>query len=537
MFQPLEIEKISTPTSFAPGVSRKLGATVAVEADLRVGVVVDDDQIVRARELDGSLEVPGLDDRARRVVRVVEVEHVRARGDLVRDRVEVREEAVRPPRAEGSEARRRRTAARRCRAGSRDPATARRRRGRAARARCGRRPPCRRGPARSPSPGRARRRSGRRRRRQPPRGAPPSRGWSGTGGCAASRAPRDQRVHDRLRRRQVRVADPQADHVDALALLLRELALELGEEVRRHRVEALREPHTSNSSASSTRADLLGRPGQARLAARELDQEVPAGEMDGHGALAPAVRRRGRAHGDGARAGGERLPRSPLPDADRELVRAVHADELDVCALREALVRLDERAEPQQLGASGSRRMTACGLPTETGVSSTCSPSTEIVSGSPTSTAPMSVSTSTPSRIRAATSRGPTRDPDLVRAATPREPARGNAGAVAGELSRRAVRIPDHDLGPVAVGRDHLEDPVGANAEVVVADAPDLLGRERCREPFPLHEQVVVPEPVPLRELHPARARLPRISSATSAGGRSARTGTSPGIRRIHLRW
>ncbi len=128
-------------------------------------------------------------------------------------------------------------------------------------------------------------------------------------------------------------------------------------------------------------------------------------------------------------------------------------------------------------------------------------------------------------------------DPHLLRAAAPGEPACGDARTVSGELGRRAVRVPDHDLRPVAVGRDHLEDPVRADAEVVVADTPDLLGREWRGELVPLHEQVVVPEPVPLRELHPAPARLPSISVATSAGGRSARTGTSPGIRRIHLRW
>ena len=56
MFQPLESEKISTPTSFAPGVSRKLGGAVAVEGDLGVRVVVHDDQVAVARELDRVLE-------------------------------------------------------------------------------------------------------------------------------------------------------------------------------------------------------------------------------------------------------------------------------------------------------------------------------------------------------------------------------------------------------------------------------------------------------------------------------------------------
>jgi hypothetical protein len=57
----------------------------------------------------------------------------------------------------------------------------------------------------------------------------------------------DQGVHDGPRRRKVGVADPEADHVDALASLLRELAFQLGEEVRRDRVEPLGEPHSGSS--------------------------------------------------------------------------------------------------------------------------------------------------------------------------------------------------------------------------------------------------------------------------------------------------
>jgi len=52
--------------------------------------------------------------------------------------------------------------------------------------------------------------------------------------------------------------------------------------------------------------------------------------------------------------------------------------------------------------------MTACGLPTETGVNSSASPSTSSFSGSPTSTRPIWVSTWSPPRIVAVTSRGPT---------------------------------------------------------------------------------------------------------------------------------
>ena len=53
-------------------------------------------------------------------------------------------------------------------------------------------------------------------------------------------------------------------------------------------------------------------------------------------------------------------------------------------------------------------RITACGFPTETGVNSSSEPLIASVSGAPTSTLPISVSTMSPPRMRAATSRGPT---------------------------------------------------------------------------------------------------------------------------------
>ena len=84
-----------------------------------------------------------------------------------------------------------------------------------------------------------------------------------------------------------------------------------------------------------------------------VDLQVAAGQVHGHRALAPAVGDAGRAGRDRARARRERLPRPALPDADGDVVLAVHPDELDVRAFREALVVLDQRAEPQQLGAVG----------------------------------------------------------------------------------------------------------------------------------------------------------------------------------------
>src|SRR4051812_11640582 len=73
--------------------------------------------------------------------------------------------------------------------------------------------------------------------------------------------------------------------------------------------------------------------------------------MNGHRTLAPSVRDRGCCRGNRARPRGEGLPRSALPDADEDVIRTVHAHELDVRALREPLVVLDERPEPQQVAA------------------------------------------------------------------------------------------------------------------------------------------------------------------------------------------
>ena len=146
--------------------------------------------------------------------------------------------------------------------------------------------------------------------------------------------------------------------------------------------------------------------------------------------------------------------------------------------------------------------MTACGLPTETGVNSSSEPLTASVSGAPTSTLPISVSTIEPAAHARDDLARPDGDDDLVGAAPAREPAGGDARPVAGELGRRAVRVPDDDLGARPVGGEHLEDPVGADADVVVAEPADERRLEREADLSPLDEQVVVAEPVPLRESH-----------------------------------
>jgi hypothetical protein len=67
---------------------------VAVEGVLAVGVVVDDEDVVPAGELDGALEEREVRRRGGRVVRVVQPEHAGQAARLVRDRVEVDQEVV-----------------------------------------------------------------------------------------------------------------------------------------------------------------------------------------------------------------------------------------------------------------------------------------------------------------------------------------------------------------------------------------------------------------------------------------------------------
>src|SRR5262245_41064309 len=75
--------------------------------------------------------------------------------------------------------------------------------------------------------------------------------------------------------------------------------------------------------------------------------------MHGHWALAPTLLDGGARNRDRARSGGERLPSAAFPDGRRHVVRAVDVYELDVRAVRKALVRLDRRPEPQELVAVG----------------------------------------------------------------------------------------------------------------------------------------------------------------------------------------
>ena len=290
---------------------------------------MDDEDLVLAGELDDPLEEAVGDDRAGRVVRVVEehqpgaVEVVGRRSRRGRGRSRARARAAAAP------PRRRRAAGRRCRPGSRGRRRARRRRGRGRRSRGCRCTPWRRSPGSPRSRGRSRRRSGARRSARTPRGTPRGRGSTGTGGARVG----DRRLHrlDDVRiGRRVGIADPEADHVDPRRLLVGDLALELGEHVGRNRLEALgwvgerhgparlarsRLERIRERSASSPRAR-SGCAVPVRVTSRsprDLDGQLAAVELDRDRARRAAQERgdRGAAR---AGPGGERLPHPALED-------------------------------------------------------------------------------------------------------------------------------------------------------------------------------------------------------------------------------
>ena len=105
-----------------------------------------------------------------------------------------------------------------------------------------------------------RRRSAARRRRRPPRGTRPGRGWTGTGACPG-RGPR--RVIASTMCAGVGVSGspiPSEITSTPAASLLRDLALELGEQVRRDALEALRlGAHDASSSARTNSSRELAR--------------------------------------------------------------------------------------------------------------------------------------------------------------------------------------------------------------------------------------------------------------------------------------
>src|SRR5215204_6497825 len=372
---------------------------VAVEADLGVGVVVDENQVVRPRELDGALEGPLRKDRARGVVRVVEVEQIGSPDHIVGNRLEIREELVLRRQRQIVDVGAREDRARRVR---RVP-------GRRAQRHLARVKACHRDvPDRLLAP---QRRHDLRRRIELDAEAVAVEGRRRlthlvgavvrrilVGGGVSERFCRG--LNDCRGRRHVGIADREADDVDALPSLRLHEPLELSEEVRRNRVEPLREPHRPSSSlASPLKISCAGPVRRACIESSSSTRRSPPARWTVTGlwhqpraTATPAV--------------------SPAPRSQTPTVMSPGPS----TRTSWTFVRSGNRSWFSMSGPSrskssrsGSRRTTACGFPTEAGVNSTVSSPTSSVSGSCTSTAPMSISTSRPSRILATTLRGPTR--------------------------------------------------------------------------------------------------------------------------------
>jgi hypothetical protein len=90
----------------------------------------------------------------------------------------------------------------------------------------------------------------------------------------------------------------------------------------------------------------------------------------------------------------------------------------------------------------------------------------------------------------------------------PREPCGDDPCSVSGQLRCRAVGIPDQQLGPRTVDRHDFEQPVGADAVVVVTQTPHTVRCQWVGKLSPLDQQVIVAERLPLRQFHlrPRRA-------------------------------
>ena len=124
-------------------------------------------------------------------------------------------------------------------------------------------------------------------------------------------------------------------------------------------------------------------------------------------------------------------------------------------------------------------RTTACGFPTETGVTSSRSPATSSVSGAPTSTSPSSCSTSPSSRMCARHRARADVHLHVRPARALREPGGRDPRAVARHLGERAVGVPDQHRRLVVGRGEHLEDAVRADACAVAerrAPAPAVSG-------------------------------------------------------------
>jgi hypothetical protein len=169
--------------------------------------------------------------------------------------------------------------------------------------------------------------------------------------------------------------------------------------------------------------------------------------------LAVAVRRGGDR--DRTRAGGRRLPHAALPDPRRDLAVALDADDLDVRALGEPRVRLEERSDADDLG----------GIAADDGVRVPDRHADELdpldrLGRADRDRPELLLHLGAAQHARADLAVADA-DADALCPGPLREPARGDSRPVAGHLGCRPVRVPDHHVRPVRARGDHLDDAVG----------------------------------------------------------------------------
>ena len=358
-------EHLDARLACAPGACRKLRRHVAVEGDLRVGVVVHDrDARARGRSgpaarrsrprsrprwgCSGSCRTAGW--RASRVGAVIDVQ--------------VGLEARARPSAASAPARRRPAAAPRCRPGSRGRRPGRRRRDRASPSRCGRRPPCRPSSGSTSVSGSTLDAEAALGRSRPRPGGRPGRPrldgywWvSGRATCRCTSSTTAAGVG------QVGIADAERDHVDAGRALLRDLALQLGEQVRRQLGDALGDalteaPPGSSRTKACVEVAASGSARPARSAARRGRPTTsivrsPPSRCTVTGESARPLTTAATAVALEPAARGERLPGAALPDPHAQIVARQRPVELDVGAVGKPRVVLDRCAHRRQVERLG----------------------------------------------------------------------------------------------------------------------------------------------------------------------------------------
>ena len=205
------------------------------------------------------------------------------------------------------------------------------------------RPPSRRAAAAPRGRGRARRRTGAGRTPRPPARNASRPRFDGYWCVVGVADPPARLLHQQVGAGEIRVSDARARSRRRPRLRRSDdLALELGEEVRRQLLEAMRRPdHRRSSPATNSSENVPSQTcstGPDRRTARSADDlhhEVATVGVHGHRALdAPGDDRR---HGGSARSRSRRqgLPRSPLPDPHPDLVPGDGPVELDVRPVRE----------------------------------------------------------------------------------------------------------------------------------------------------------------------------------------------------------